>query len=217
MSDVLSMCAMCATGEILRVVWDTVGGVPKARTRMLFAALIKSRRAEIVRLASAAKPTTVPRLSRPFEVERLILSMPVFLYESDSRRRLYQPASKAGRRLVWEHRASSGKLITISPVDHGTLRLTNRRFVFAGARRQREFPVDELTHLSTTWSSIALAARGCHGISYFTGLSASRLRFPVVPEEGDLWQAQAGSFNLRGADLKEILDIMNNPSPPALS
>jgi len=176
------------------------------------------RRAEIVRLASVPRPTTVPGLSRLFEDERDILTMPVFLYENASRRRLYPPVSKAGRRLVWEHRASSGRLITISLVDHGTLRLTNVRFVFAGARRQREFPLDDLAHLSTTWSSIALAARGRHGISYFVGLNASRLRFPVVPEAGDTWKAEAGSFQLMGGDLKEILRIiMNYPSLSAPS
>lgn len=217
MADVLSICAEFGIAAAVTWVWNNVVGLPKARGRDTFVeALFKARRAEIVRLASVPRPTTVPGLSRPLE-EHVILSMPVFLYESASRRRLYPPASKAGRKLVWEHRASSGRLITISLVDHGTLRLTNLRFVFAGARRQREFPLDDLTHLSTTWSSIALAACGHHGISYFVGLHASRLRFPVVPEAGDTWQAQGGSFNLMGGDLKEILKIMSHPSPSALS
>ena len=218
MADVLAICVRFAVAGVLGWIWDNVVGLPKARKKTTFVeALMKARRAEIVRLARLSTPTIVPGLSHLFEDERLILSMPVFLYESVSGRRLYPPASKLGRKLVWEHRASSGKLIVISPVDRGALRLTNRRFVFAGARRQREFPVDELTHFSTTWSSIALAARGRLGISYFTGLNASRLRFPVIPEAGDLWQAQAGSFNVRGVDLKDILDLMRDPSPPALS
>lgn len=216
MADVVSICAEAVLGEVVRQLWKRLVDLPTARRRTPFEALMKARRAEIVRLASVPRPTTVPGLSRPLE-ERVILSMPVFLYESASRRRLYPPVSKAGRKLVWEHRASSGRRITISLVDHGTLRLTNLRFVFAGARRQREFPLDELTHLSTTWSSIALAARGHHGISYFTRLNASRLRFPVVPEAGDTWQAEAGSFQLMGGDLKEILKIMNHPSPSAPS
>src|SRR5450432_2787096 len=217
MADVVSICAEVVLGEVVREVWTKLVDLPKPRRRRPFEALMKARRAEIVRLASVARPTTVPGLSRPLE-EHVILSMPVFLYESASRRRLYPPASKAGRKLVWEHRASSWRLITISLVDHGTLRLTNLRFVFAGARRQRKFPLDKLTHLSTTWSSIALAARGCHGISYFVGLNALRLSFPVVPEAGDTWKAEAGSFQLMGGDLKEILRIiMNYPSLSAPS
>ena len=217
MAAVLSLCAQFAVGMALTWIWDNVVGLPKARKKdTLVGALVKARRAEIVRLARVSKPTIVPGLSHLFDDERLILSMPVFLYESVSRRRLYPPASRAGRKLVWEHRASSGKLITISAVDRGTLRLTSRRFVFAGARRQREFPLDALTHLSATWSSIALAARGRHGISYFTRLNETRLRFPVIPEAGDTWQAQSGSFNLMGTDLKEILDIMRNPLRRAL-
>lgn len=217
MSDVLSICAEAALGEVVHQAWKKLVDLPKPRRQTPFEALMKARRAEIVRLASVPRPTTVPGLSRPLE-ERVILSMPVFLYESASRRRLFPPVSKAGRKLVWEHRASSGRLISISLVDHGTLRLTNLRFIFAGVRRQREFPLDELTHLSSTWSSIALAARGHHGISYFMGLHASRLSFPVEPEAGDTWKTEAGSFPLMGGDLKEILRIvMNYPSLSAPS
>lgn len=218
MTDVLSICAEAGVAAAVSWIWQNFVDLPKARSRDTFVeALCKARRAEIVRLASVPRPTTVPGLSRLFEEERVILSMPVFLYESASKRRLFPAASKAGRKLVWEHRASSGRLITISLVDHGTLLLTNLRFAFTGARRQREFRIDELTHLSATWSSIALAARGRHGISYFTRLNASRLRFPVIPTAGDTWQAEAGSFNLMGFDLMEILNIMNDPSLPAPS
>lgn len=108
MADVLSICARFAMGTVVYLIWTKLVDLPKPRSRDTFVnALFRARRAEIVRLASVARPTTVPGLSRPLE-ERAILSMPVFLYESASRRRLFPPVSRAGRKLVWEHRASPG-------------------------------------------------------------------------------------------------------------
>lgn len=217
MAELVSIFVEIAMGEVFGRVWKKLTTLPKPRTRAPIQGLVDARRAEIVRLANVARPTSVPGLSHLFNDERLILSMPVFLYESDSRRRVYPPANKPGRKLVWEHRASSGRRITISLVDHGTLRLTNRRFAFAGTRRKREFPIDELTHLSTSWSSIALAACGHHGVSYFTGLNASRLELPILREAEAPWAVITGLFGLKGEDLKDIVNILNNPSPPVLS
>ena len=94
MADVLSVCVHFAVGAALVWIWENVVGLPKAgKKKTFFDALMKARRAEIVRLATMSKPTIVPGLSHFFDDERLILSMPVFLYESVSGRRLYPPAS----------------------------------------------------------------------------------------------------------------------------
>jgi hypothetical protein len=193
-------------------IWAKGPFVPRARGEVLFKAIDDCERAELVRLATGNQSTSVPHLARLPADERLILSMPVFLYESRSSPCLYPAANRAARKLRWPQNASSGKEITISLVDCGTLRLTQRRFIFTSTRRHREFPLAELTHVSTARTSIALASLGRFGISYFRGIGASRMMFPVFVPVEDKIQTHRWSRRLTGKDVKKIISLIQSPS-----
>ena len=60
MADVLSICARFAMATVVYLIWTKLVDLPKPRRRRPFEALMKARRAEIVRLASVPRPTTVP-------------------------------------------------------------------------------------------------------------------------------------------------------------
>jgi hypothetical protein len=173
-------------------------------------AALQARHDEIVRLARRSRPTVVPGLIRTDVEDRLVLSMPVFLYESRSRRCLFPAANRASRQLVWAHRTHAGKTVSISLVDRGTLELRQRQFIFTSARRKRVFSLDALTHFSATWSSIAIAAPGNRGISYFRGIHATRISLCVRPTPEEMWPTLECEFNFRGTEIKEIVNLMQS-------
>lgn len=180
-------------------------------------ALMKAKLAEYMRLASTLEYHRVPHLSRPPSGERLVLSMPVFLYESSEnrlRRNRSVTARHLMRDLVAAHPTGAASRESVVLVDRGTLMVTHRRIVFKSPRRLREFPLNELSFFSTTWSSIALAARWRYGISYFRGIGATRIKFKVEGE-GDSGEARDYSFNITGPDIREIVNILQ--AAPILS
>jgi hypothetical protein len=180
-----------------------------------YEATLVAWRAEIARIAASNQSLEDQGLTRLAANERIIFSAQVSLYEDRSTRRILTSASMRSRPILWQHRASSGKVVKISLLDRGTLLLTHRRFIFASARRRREFPLDELTHYSSTSSDVALARRGHHGIAYFKGIGAHRIAYQVSPGENDNWDARHFSFNFTGNDLREILHILQtDPLPP---
>jgi hypothetical protein len=178
----------------------------------------QARRNEIVRLAHQHEPTVVPGLIRPGVEDQPILSMPVYLCESRTRRWHSSPAMIVanGRRARAYHK-SSGKRVTISPVDQGTLHLTRQRFIFASSMRRREFLLDELTHITATKSGIALATRGGGAISYFRGINATSIRFDVVPGTTDTWPPVQCTFDFTGYEIKEIVYLLLSAPTPAPS
>ena len=184
---------------------------PNAPSLGMANAFYKARRAEYMRLASSIHYVRVPHLSRPPTGERLVLSMPVSLYESRENRLMkhmsYVQINRSND-LIHAHPTGSSKRERLVLVDRGTLMVTHRRMLFTSPRRMREFPLGELTFFSTTWSSIALAARWRFGISYFHGLSATRLRFNVEPEGDETWPTIEYAFSITGEDIKEIVRIL---------
>ena len=135
-------------------------------------AFMRARRAEHMRLASTLHYDRVPHLSRPPSGERLVLSMPVFLYESSENRltrNLTLTARYLAADLVAAHPTGSGRPQSVVLMDRGTLMVTHRRILFTSPRRLREFPLDELSFFSTTRSSIALAARWRFGNFVLSG------------------------------------------------
>jgi hypothetical protein len=174
-------------------------------------AFMRAKRVEYMRLASTLHYVRVPHLSGPPTGERLVLSMPVFLYESREnhlmKRMSYVEISRS-RDLLHEHPTGSAKREAIVLVDRGTLMVTHRRILFTSPRKLREFPLRELTFFSTALSSVALAARWRFGISYFRGIGATRLRFRTEPEGDEEGEGQDFSFNITGEDIKEIVKIL---------
>jgi hypothetical protein len=214
MRDVLPVLFAHGIGEILAHLHERWGKRPAREPLSPLEAALQARHDEIVRLARKSQPTVVPGLIRPDVEDRLVLSMPVFLYESRSRRCLFPAANRASRKLVWAHRTNAGKTVSISLVDRGTLELRQRQFIFTSARRKRVFSLDALTHFSATWSSIAIAAPGSRGISYFRGIHETRISFCVRPTPAEMWPTLDCEFNFRGTEIKEIVNLMQSASTP---
>jgi hypothetical protein len=218
---VLQYLMVYGTGGLIGHFCRRWAGVPKASNlksladpprRSFREALWQARHDEVVRLAFAHEPTTVPGLTRPDVEDRAIVSMPVFLYESRPARWFFPDMRVTyGTRARARH-ASSGQRVTLSPVDHGTLELTRRRFMFSSSRRQREFILDELTHFTATRAGIALAARGGGAISYFKGIAAASISFDVVPGPSDRWPPVHCSFAFTGYEMKEIARLLLSAS-----
>ena len=173
-------------------------------------AFLRAKRTEYMRLASTLHYVRVPHLTGPPTGERLVLSMPVLLYESRENhpRRTSLSAINQSRELVRAHPTGSPRREMIVLVDRGTLMVTHRRVVFTSPRKLREFPLRELTFFSTSLSSIALAARSRFGISYFRGIDATRLRFRIEPEVDEEGEGREFSFNMTGEDIREIVKIL---------
>ena len=217
----LIVYGVCGLIAHLHTTW---GKVPKASNlkslgdpprRSFEDAFWQARHDEVVRLAQTHEPTTVPGLISPDVEDRVIISMPVYLYESRPARWLFPNVRVTyGTRSRARH-TSSEKKATISPVDHGTLELTRRRFVFSSSRRQREFLLDELTHVTATSSGIALATRGDGAISYFKGIAATSISFEVVPGVMDRWPPVHCTFDLTGYEIKQIVRLLLTASTAA--
>ncbi|MDB4910566.1 MAG: hypothetical protein JWO39_1389, partial [Gemmatimonadetes bacterium] len=84
MQDVLPALFMHGIGAILMHLHERWGKRPARQPRSPMEATLQARHDEIVRLARKSQPTVVPGLIRPAVEDRLVLSMPVFLYESRS-------------------------------------------------------------------------------------------------------------------------------------
>jgi len=214
MREVLSMLFVHGLAAIIsqmRGRWGKRPHVPDAQRTSRwppFEAILAAWRAELARIANGRASLDEPWLARLVANERVIFSAPVLLYEDHSTRRQLTCAHARKRPLIWQYRASSGKMVKISVLDSGTLLLTQRRFIFASARRRREFPLDELTHFSSTSEDVALARRGHHGIAYFKGVGAQRVTYQVKPGETDDWDAMHFSLTFTGNDLRELLHIL---------
>lgn len=223
---VLQYLIVYGTGGLIGLVCRRLAGVPIAsslqslgdRPRRSFReAFWQARHDEVVRLAQSHEPTTVPGLIRADVEDRAIVSMPVYLYERRPARWLFPNTRVTYGTCSRARRTSSEKKAVISPVDHGTLELTRRRFVFSSARREREFLLDELIHFTATTSSIALAARGDGAISHFKGISATSINFDVVPGVMDRWPTVHCTFDFTGYELKEIVRLLLSASTSAQS
>jgi hypothetical protein len=143
--------------------------------------------------------------------ERLVFSVPVVLSENHSTGRRGAGASVRIMKGVWYHTGGSQTTQAISPVDSGTLILTNKRFVFGGARKSLEFPLAKLTQLSTSPQGIALGKSGREKVSYFTGLQSLTISLQVAPKTGDTWPAGKVEFPLTGPDVSEMVQLLKTP------
>lgn len=197
-------------------IWAKGVYIPRNSARTLRLATSRARYAELTRLACTYSATrgagTLPLLHG----ERLIFTAPAVLHELRStHRRLIHPGKKS-RDIVWPHSGGARRAPVISPVDRGTLMLTNERFVYAGARKHREFPVGELTYVSGAREAIALGRRGRYGVSYFTGLDAVRISFYVMPGPEDRWKPQRVECPLTGGELVHVVGLLKRASatPP---
>ena len=187
--------------------WAKGPHVPKAQRKTPLDSFYAARHAEVARIArtGSMEPPASFRLS---DDERLLFFIPVIFNECASTMRRGRVSGVTITELVWPHFTSSGKRLIISPVDAGTLFLTNRRFIFRSAKRRREFPLAELTHVSTCRAGIALATRGRHGIAYFTGLDALIFGIQWALETPGNSPQQCVACALNGQDVEEILQLL---------
>lgn len=144
--------------------------------------------------------------------ERLVFSVPVVLSENHSTGRRGAGASVRIMKGVWYHTGGSQTTQAISPIDSGTLILTDKRFVFGGARKNLEFPLAKLTQVSTSATGIALGKSGREKVSYFTGLQALTISLQIAPKPGDAWPAGKVEFPLTGPDVLEMVQLLKSPS-----
>lgn len=214
MPDVLVIWTAISMVGGFYLLWSKGPYVSKGAWRMSPHAIWRARRAEIIRLAKSNQAVQVPHLSRLPADERFILSIPVFLYESRSRKPPFPAAMRMRRDIVWRHVNRPGAQIIITLVDSGTLMLTHRRIIFTSSRRRREFLLGELTHVSAKPSGIAFAARGRFGVSYFTGIDATTLAFRVTPEGDERWKARDWSGKLSGQDIQAMVNFLQRMPLP---
>jgi hypothetical protein len=193
--------------------WQKMLSVPKAPPEPSPIAFARAKRAELIRLASSNLATTVPNLSRFPAGERLIVSLPVIRYEHRLNHLVYAPASRERRSIVWYPRMPSERPLTISYVDRGALTLTSRRVIYESAARRQEFPLDELTHVSSTSAGIALGARRGR-ICYFRGIAETTINF-AAPRVGGT--PREYSWKLHGEDLEYVLYLLRTGSPSRTS
>lgn len=142
--------------------------------------------------------------------ERLVFSVPVVLSENHTTGRRGAGTSVRIMRGVWYHSGGSQSTQEISATDTGTLVLTEKRFIFGGARKNLEFPLDKLTQLSTSDTGIALGKSGREKVAYFTGLQALTLQVQVRPKADDTWAGGTVEFPLSGPDVLEIVRMLKS-------
>jgi hypothetical protein len=171
-----------------------------------------ARHQRIVQLSRTPEPTRVPGLVRTELEHRPILSMRVTFYERWPTRRLFPARSKANTKRVWPNDLNTGKDIVICPVDYGELHLTRRAFVFASARRYREFPFDELTHLSSTNRSLAVATRRGRAMSYFEGVHTATVQTDTFRDDAKPRPKLQAPLNFTGLDIQELVQLLKSAS-----
>jgi len=180
---------------------------PTAAERMLL-----DRHERIVQLVCDHGSTSIPGLYRPELEHRPILSMRVMFYESWPTRRLFPAGSKANTKRIWRNDINTGKDVIICPVDYGDLHLTRRELVFSGARRHREYPLDELTQLSATDCSIALATRRGRSMSYFEGVDTATVVNDMTPGDERPRPKLQAPLHYTGHDVQLLVRLLRSAS-----
>jgi hypothetical protein len=170
------------------------------------------RRERLVQLARAPEPTRVPGLFRPEFDHSQILSMRVTMYDSWPTKRLFPAGSAANTKRVWPNDANTGKDVVICPVDHGELRLTRHAFIFSGASRHREYPLDELTRISSTERSIALATRRGRTIAYFEGINTARVGPDTSRGDQSARPKLQAPLKFTGKDIRQLVGLLRSAS-----
>lgn len=205
MPDVIGAAASMVGG--FSQLWAKGPFTPKGQRKTPLDTLVEARRAELARIATTGSidPPTFIRLA---DGERLIFFLPIIFNECASTVRRRAVSGVTSRGLIWPFLGGAGKRVFILPVDAGTLFLTNRRFIFKGAKRRRDFPLADLTHVSTCRTGVALATLGRYGIAYFTGLDALIFGIQCTPDTQGSTPRPCVACALTGQDLEVILQLL---------
>lgn len=198
-------------------VWSDGVYMPKNSAWTLWKATWRARRAELFRMTTTYQATWATALVCPPHGERLILAASVLLNEQRPTRRLFPSTYSLKSKRAWRPRDRTQAPVVITPVDRGTLALTNKRFIYESTRKHREYPIHDLTHVSTATGGVALAVRGHRGIAYYTGLDALRIHFCVAPGNEDRWKAQLIDSPLNGDDLEHMVRLLKHRAISALA
>jgi hypothetical protein len=211
------LCLAAFVAAHLYHIWSKGPYAPKAMRassqESKWIAAWKAKHDAMRRIACGFEGPLEPGVLRLPVEGRVILSLPVFLYENRTKNRRAIFKRKAAESLTRKDPSSTGRAVTIALTDRGTLELTAERFIFKSSRQRREFPLGELTHFRATSSRIVIAARGRYGVSYFEPLDDSQIRARVEPEAGDSWAAETFSFNVQGADISEMVMWLTGQPP----
>ncbi len=173
---------------------------------------VLNRNERIVQLARAPEPTSVPGLNRPDFEDSPILSMRVTMYDSWPTKRLFPAGSAANTKRVWRNDANTGKDVVICPVDYGELRLTRRAFIFSGATRHREYPLNELARISTTARSIALATCRGRTIAYFEGINTAKVGADTFRGDESARPKLQAPLYITGDDIQHLVHLLRSAS-----
>ena len=152
------------------------------------------------------------------EGERFIVSLPVVLCEDREMSRRPAIGGKKQSVTFWVHASAKRPAISLTPIDSGALIVTDKRVVFTGATKRREFPIDEPIVDSTNDLSrgIPLTMPGSGRISYFTRIHRVLLKVPRNPEVSDVPDSNNISFGFGVFNLRLVLGLLRGTSPSEL-
>lgn len=159
-----------------------------------------------------SQPAIVP------DGERLVMSFPVLLCENQTTNRRPAIGGRRFRKTVWSHRSKLLRAVIIAPVDAGTLVVTDRRVLFRGANKHKEFPIEELIVDSTsgTVDGIALFRRGYRKIAYFMGMRELWVQVHLGPEVSGRPGLYSVRHNFAGRNLAAVLRLLQSATPNEL-
>lgn len=148
--------------------------------------------------------------------ERLIMSFPVLLCENQASIRRATFGERRSRRTVWSHGSDARTALIIEPVDAGVLVVTDKRVVFTGANKHKDFPIDELLVDSTnnTAMGIALHKPGYRKIAYFTRMRELWITIHVTSVISGAPGVHGITHSFAGHNLEAVLGLLKRAASP---
>ena len=100
---------------------------------------------------------------------------------------------------------SSGSQQEVVPVDRGYFTLTNKRFVFAGARRSVECPLSKIIALDVMSDGIVVSRRGKTKTEYYVGTDAVTMWATLDDDQGEEMKEKTFEWKLTGGELRRLI------------
>ena len=119
------------------------------------------------------------------------------------------------RKCVWSTASELRGAVIVAPVDAGTLIVTDRRVIYRGTNKYREFSMRELVieSINGTIGGIALTSRACRRIAYFTSWRGLWMKVPVTREVRGHPITELFNFKFAPFNLKAVLQLLQNAPP----
>jgi hypothetical protein len=100
---------------------------------------------------------------------------------------------------------SSGSQQEVVPVDRGYFTLTNKRFVFAGARRSVECPLSKIISLDVMSDGIVVSRKGKTKTEYYVGTDAATVWATLEDDQGEEMKDKVIEWKLTGGELRRLI------------